>query len=161
MSWAWMAGLEHLAKADLLPVKMPGQHRAAAAHNARDVEPHRRHDHAGHDLVAVGHQHQAVQLVGDGHRLDAVGDQLAAGEAVLHADVAHRDAVADPDRGDEDGGAPGHPHPGLDRLGQLVEMDMAGHDLAVGADHPDQRAVEFFLGKAAGVKEAAVGGVYS
>ena len=51
----------------------------------------------GDDLVAVGDADHAVEAVGRDHGLDAVGDQLARGQRVLHADVAHGDAVVDAD----------------------------------------------------------------
>ena len=38
-----------------------GQHGAAADQDGRDIEPQGRHEHAGDDLVAVGHQDQAVE----------------------------------------------------------------------------------------------------
>ena len=101
-------GLEHLGKADLLAAVGTGQHGAAGADHGGHIHAHGGHDHAGHDLIAVGHQHQAVQLVGHQHGLHAVADQLAGGQGVLHAHMAHGDAVAHADGGDQDGGAACH-----------------------------------------------------
>ncbi|CAN4018777.1 Glycerate dehydrogenase, partial [Dysosmobacter welbionis] len=70
--------LEHLGEADLLAVVGAGQHGAAAAHHGGHVHPHRRHHHAGDDLVTVGHQHTAVKLVSHEHGLHTVADQLPA-----------------------------------------------------------------------------------
>ena len=56
--------LEHLGEADLLAAVGTGQHGAAGADHGGHIHADGCHDHAGHDLIAVGHQHQAVQLVG-------------------------------------------------------------------------------------------------
>ncbi len=55
-----------------------GLHRPAADEDRRDVAAHRGHQHAGDDLVAVGDADHAVEAVGLDHRLDGVGDDLAA-----------------------------------------------------------------------------------
>ena len=95
--------------------------------------------------------------MGHQHGLHAVADQLAGGEAVLHAHMAHGDAVADADGRDEDGGAACHLDTGLDGLGDLIQIHVAGDDLAVGAHHADEGAVQLFRGVAQSVKQAAVG----
>ena len=65
------------------------------------------------------------------HGLHAVADELAGSEAVLHA--------------------------GLDGVGDLIQIHVAGDDLAVGAHHTDEGAVQLFRGVAQGVKQASVG----
>lgn len=82
------------------------EHRAARDHDARDVEAGGGHEQAGHVLVAGGHQHEAVERMRRGHRLDAVGDELARNERILHALVAHRQTVADGDGREDDGTPP-------------------------------------------------------
>ena len=109
-------------------------------------------------FVAVGHEDQAVQLVGHEHGLDAVADELAGGEGILHAHMAHGDAIADTNGRDEDGRTACRLDTGLDRIGDLIQIHVAGHDLAVGADHADEGALQLFGGVAQGVKQAAVRG---
>ena len=118
------------------------------------------HKHAGNDLVAVGHEHEGIELVGHGHGFNAVGNEFAAGEGILHAYVAHGDAVAHADGRHEDGSTARHADAVLHGLGDLVEVGVAGHDLAMGADHTDERAVEFFLGVTHGVEKTAVRGAF-
>ena len=91
------------------------------------------------------------------HGLHAVADELAGSEAVLHAHMAHGDAVADADGRDEDGGAPCHLDACLDGVGDLIQIHMAGDDLTVGTHHTDEGAVQLFRGVAQGVKQASVG----
>ena len=138
--------LEHLGKADFLAAVAAGQHGAAGADHRGHIHADRGHDHAGHDLIAVGHQHQTVQLMGHQHGLHAVADQLAGGQGVFHAHMAHGDAIADTNGGDQDGGAARHLHTGLDGIGDLIQIHVAGHDLAVSADHADQRALQLLGG---------------
>ena len=150
--------LEHLGKADLFAAVGTGQHGAAGADHSGHIHAHRCHHHAGHDLIAVGHQHQTVQLVGHEHGLHAVADQLTGCKAVLHAHMAHGDAVAHANGRDQDGRAACHLNAGLDGIGDLVQIHMAWHDLAVGAHHADQRALQLFLGVTQCIEQASVRG---
>ena len=110
---------------------LPGLHRPAADEERGDVAAHGGHEHAGHDLVAVGDADHAVEAMGLEHRLDGVGDDLAAGQRVFHARVPHRDAVVDADRVEHER------HPArladalLDELAHLVQVDVAGNDVGV------------------------------
>ena len=66
--------------------------------------------------------------------------------------MAHGDAIADTDGRDQDGGTTGHLHTGLDGIGDLVQIHVPGHDLAVGAHHADERALQLLRGIAQRVK---------
>ena len=137
--------------------QVPRQHGPAGAEDGRDVEPGRGHEQAGHILVAVGNQHQSVELVGQHHGLGGIGDQVPRDQGILHADVAHGDAVAHGDGREFDGRAAGGADSGFHRLHDLVDIHMAGHDLVEGADHAHQGALQLFPGKAQGVEQTAVG----
>ena len=56
--------LEHLGQAGLFPIDMTRQHGASGAYQRRDVHADGSHQHTGHDLVAVGDQHRAVEAMG-------------------------------------------------------------------------------------------------
>ena len=140
-----------------LPLIAAGQHGAAADEDGRDVEPQGRHEHARDDLVAVGHQDQAVKRVGHGHDLDGVGDELPGGQGIFHALVVHGHAVADADDPELQGGAAGHAHPGLGGLGDLVQVDVAGDEFVKGIGHPDDGLVDLPVGEPHGLEEGAVG----
>ena len=133
------------------------QHGAAGAEDGRDIETGGGHEQAGHVLVAVGHQHQTVELMGQHHGLGGIGDQVPGDQGILHAHVAHGDAVAHGDGREFDGRAPGGADAGFHRLHDLVDVHMTGHDLVEGADHAHQRALQLFLGEAQGVQQTAVG----
>ena len=102
-------------------------------------------------------KNQAVQLVGHKHGLHTVADELAGSEAVLHAHMAHGDAVAHADGRDQDGCAACHLDACLNGVGHLIQVHVAGHDLTVGAHHADEGALQLFRGVAQGVKQASVG----
>ena len=148
--------LEGLGQRNLVAAEMTGEHRAARYQNRGDVQARRSHQHAGHDLVTVRDQHQTVELVRLRQRLDRVRDQLAGSERILHADVAHGDAVAYTDGRDEDGRAARHGNAGLDGGGDLIEVDMTGDDLAVRGDNADDRAVHLLIGHTAGAQQRTV-----
>jgi hypothetical protein len=96
---------------------LAGLHRAARDEHGRDVEPQRRHQHAGRDLVAVGDADHGVGAVRVDHVLDRVGDDLARRQRIEHAVMAHGDAVVDRD--------------GVEFLGDAAgRLDLARHQLA-------------------------------
>ena len=70
--------------------------------------------------------------------------------------MPHGDTVTDADGGDEDRGAARHAHTGLDGVGNLVEVGVAGDDLTVGGNNADQRAVQLLRGVAQRIEQAAV-----
>ena len=151
-------GFKHFGKADFIAAITASQHGAAGTDNGGHIHAHSGHDHAGNDLIAVGHQNQAVQLVGHKHGLHTVADQLAGGEGVLHADMAHGNAIANTDGRNQHRGAARHADACLDGIGQLIQVHMAGNDLTVSRNHADQRAFQLFRGVAQGIEQAAVWG---
>ena len=98
--------------------------------------------------------------MGAKHRLDAVGDQFPRGEGVLHAGMAHRDPVVDPDGVEFERHAARGAHRGADLLPDHVEVRMAGHDLHEGIGDRDERLVPigFGLDHSRSAEEAAVRG---
>ena len=133
-------------------------HGSAGDKDGGDVHPGGGHEQAGHILVAVRDHDQAVKLVGHSHGLGGVGDQVTGNQGVLHAHVAHGDAVAHSDGGELHRGAAGGTDSGLDSLGNLVQVHVAGDDLIVGTDHADEGTLQLLLGVAQGVEQGAVGG---
>jgi len=106
-------------------------HRPAADEDGRHVQAHRRHQHPRHNLVAVGDADHAVEPVGSDHGFHRVRDQLPAGKAVLHPDVAHRDAVIDTDRIEHEGHATRCAHRRAHDLPELLQVNVAGNDVGV------------------------------
>ena len=76
-------------------------------------------------------------------------------QGVLHADVAHGDAVAHGDGGELHRRAAGGADARLDGLGDLVQVHVAGDDLVVGAHHADEGALQLLLGVAQGVEQGS------
>ena len=148
-----------MAQAGAAAVLEPaGQHGPAGTEDGGDVQPGGGHQQAGYVFVAVGDHHQAVKLVGQGHGLGGVGDEIPGDQGILHADMAHGDAVAHGDGGELHRRAPGAPDAGFDGFGDFVQVHVAGNDLIVGADHADEGALQLLLGIAQGVEEGAVWG---
>ena len=145
--------LKGFGERDLLAAKVTGQHRPAGDDDRRDVQARCCHQHAGHNLVTVRDEHERVKLVRLRERLDAVRNQLAAGQRVLHADVPHRNTVAHADCRHEDGRAARRAHTRLDGIGNLVQIDMAGDNLTVCGNHADDWALHLLVGQAAGTQQ--------
>ena len=133
-------------------------HRTARDEDRRDVEPHRGEQHARRDLVAVRDADEGVGHVGLDHVLDAVGDQVPGRKRVEHPGVAHRDAVVDGDRVELDAPAPRRVDDFLPALADVVEMDVAGHELGETVGDRDDRLAEIGIGHAGGAPEGAGSG---
>ena len=133
----------------------PGQDRPGVEEDRGDVEPGRGHEHRGLGLVAAGEQHAAVEALGLEHRLDGVGDHLAAHERVVHADVAHRDAVGHRDRAELQRVAAGGVDAVLRGVGQPVEREVARRDLVPRRGDADLRLDPVVVAHADGAQHAA------
>src|SRR5208337_2771983 len=113
-------------------------HRAAADENRRDIAAHRPHEHAGHDLIAIGDADHAVEAMGLNDRLHGVGNYLAAWQRVLHTGVPHGDAVVDADGVEDERHAASRADVLLDQLAHLVQMDVAGNDVGIAVANGDE-----------------------
>src|SRR5690606_6905680 len=109
------------------------------------VQAQGRHQHAGGDLVAVGDAHQRVGAVSVDHVLHGVGDDLAAGQRVQHAIVAHGDAVVHGDGVEFLGNATRLLDLAGDQLAQVLQVHVAGHDLGEVVGAGDDRMLEVFV----------------
>ena len=137
---------------------LAGFHRPARDEHHRHVEAQRRHQHAGRDLVAVRDADDRVGAVGVDHVLDSVGDDLARRQAVEHAVVAHGDAVVDRDGVELLGDAAGLLDLARDELPEVLEVDVAGHELGERVGDGDDRLAEIAVLHAGGAPQAAGAG---
>src|SRR5690606_36452975 len=130
-------------------------HGAAGNKNNRDIQPHGGHQHTGGDLVTVGDADHGVGAVGVDHVLHRVGDDVAAGQRVEHAVVAHDDAVVHRDGVEFLGDAarsfhfPGH------QLAQILQVHVSGHELGEGVGDGDDRLAEITVFHAGGAPQGA------
>jgi len=133
-------------------------HRTARNEDRGDVDPQCTHEHPRDDLVAVGDTDEAVEFVGVHHGLDAVGDQLAAGEAVKHPVVPHRNPVVDAD------GVELKRYPArfadrfFDDTAVFLEEKVPRDNVDVRIRHPDERFVEVLVFEPRRTEETPVGG---
>ena len=150
-------GVKEAVEVGLLAVAAAaGEHGAAGDQHGGDVQAARGDEHAGDDLVAAGDEDHGVKLVALDGTLDGVRNHLSAGERVAHALVVHGDAVADADGVYLQRSAAGHADAGLNGLGDLVQVGVAGNDLVLGRDNRHKWALEFLVGKAVGLEQASV-----
>jgi hypothetical protein len=140
-------------------------HGAARDKYGRGGEPHRRHQHAGGDLVAIADADDCIGAMGIDHVFNAIGDQLPRGKAVKHARMAHRDAVIDRDGVELLGYTAGRLDLAGYELPQIFQVDMSRNKLGEGVGDRDDRFAEIAVlhtgspPKAAGTGHvAAVGG---
>lgn len=133
-------------------------HRSAGNEHHRDVQAQRCHQHAGGDLVAVADAHQRVGTVRVDHVLHGVGDDLAAGQRIQHAVVAHRDAVVHGDGVEFLGDAADLLDLARDQLAEVLQVHVAGHELGEGVGDGDDRLVEVSILHAGGAPQGAGAG---
>ena len=132
-----------------------GQHGAAGYEYGRYVDTGCRHQQTGHVLVTVGDHDQTVKTVGLGHALGGVGDQVPGDQRILHADVSHGNAVTYSNGREHNRCAAGHGNAQLDRLGDLVQVHVAGNDLIIRTYDTDQRPFPLLFGVTKRVEQAS------
>ena len=123
-----------------------------------NVEPHRRHEHAGRDLVTVGDAQERIGAVGVDHVLDAVGDHVSAREGVEHSLVPHRDAVVDRDGIEFLRHSPGLANRFGDHVANVFEVHMARNELRVGVRDRDDRLAKIIRAHAGRAPQGACAG---
>ncbi len=72
--------------------------------------------------------------------------------------MAHRDAVVDRDRVELLGDAAGRLDLARNQLAEILQMDVAGHELGERVDHRDDRLAEIAILHAGGAPQAAGAG---
>ena len=82
-----------------------------------------------HDFVTRTQHDHGIESMAFNHELDGIGNNLAAGQWVAHADMPLAEAIANGDRVKFNGNSTGFPDSVLNRCGQLTEVVVAGHDL--------------------------------
>ncbi|MPM53042.1 hypothetical protein SDC9_99806 [bioreactor metagenome] len=94
--------------------------------------------------------------MGHGHGLNGVGNQLTGSQRIFHSGMAHRNAVANADGGDEHRGSAGHGDARFDGRRHFIEVDMSRDDIAVGRNNTDEGATQLLLGEAGRIEQRAV-----
>ncbi len=137
---------------------LAGFHRAAGDEHHRDIQAQGSHQHAGGDLVAVGDADNGVGAVGIDHVLDRVGDDFAAGQRIEHAVVTHGDTVVDCDGVEFLGDTAGLLDFPRDQLAQILQVNVARHELGEGVGDGDDRLLEVFVLHAGSAPQGAGAG---
>jgi len=140
-----LPALEDIDQIQLLVAGKSRHHGPAGDHDGGQVQPPSGHDVSGDDLVAGGYEHQSVQLMGLGHDLYGVLDQLATGQGVSHSSMPHGHAVAHADGLKLEGNSPRGAYACLYRLAQLVQMDVSGDKFIIRVYDADEWPAELFI----------------
>ena len=147
-----------MSREDVDAIERPGQGRPGVQEDRGHIESGGRHQHPGKGLVATGQQNAAVQLLRTEHGLHRVGDDLSADQRVVHAPVAHRDAVGDRDGAELEGVSVGLVHTLFGGLGQPIQREVAGGDLVPGTGDADLRLAPVVVAHPDGPQHAAGSG---
>ena len=134
-----------------------GKHRASRHENGRYIDSCRSHEESRNVLIAVRNHHETVKLVCLRHTLRGIGNQVSCNKRILHADVPHRNPVADRNGGKLYRETAGLRNPHFHRLRNLVQIHVPRHNFVVGANHTDHRLLHLFLGKSQGIHQTSVG----
>jgi len=136
-----------------LAFEAAGIHRATGHENGRDIDPGCRDQHARGDFIAIGDHDHGIELMAFNHGFDRVGNQLAAGQWVAHAIMAHGNAITKADDREFNADAALGGDPQLDMFGQFAQMDMAGIDFIERVDHCDEWLFQIFVRQAGSLEE--------
>ncbi len=126
------------------PRQWPGSIGPGGHEDGRQVDAGGAHQQRGRGLVAAAHQHRAVHRIGPQQFLGLHREQVA---------VEHRGRLLEGlgERGDRElqREAAGLPHPALDGLRTVAQVDVAGVDVRPGVEDRDDRLAEVLLGQVA------------
>ena len=122
-------GLEDVLDRDVHVVDPAWEDRSGVDEGVGNIESDGGHHHAREGLVAPGQRDDPVEAFRVHHRLDGVGDHLAAHQRGPHALVSHRDAVGHRDRRELDREAAGLTDARLGVLCEACEWHVARRDL--------------------------------
>ena len=117
---------------------LTGKHRAGRHDQCGDVEACCGHQHPRGDLVAIGQQHQSVESMRFGDRLDHVGDQFARREGIVHPLVPHGDTVADTGNAEKEGVTTTRVDPLLDRPLEFTHPGVPRDQIGERGGNPDK-----------------------
>ena len=134
---------------------MSGQHGTSGYEDSGEIQTACRHQQTGNILVTVGHHHQCIKLMSDGHTLGGVSNQVSGNQGILHSHMSHGDTVADSDCGEHNGNTAGLCHAQLYRIHDLIDIHMTGNDLIVGADDSHHRLSHLFCGKSKSIEQTS------
>ena len=98
--------------------------------------------------------------MGGSHGFDAVGDDFAAGQGILHPLVPHGDAVADRNGVELVRHTAGFADRVADDLSDLLQVAVTGNNIGVGVADADERAFDLFGGNPGGAHQGAVRGAF-
>ena len=150
-------GFKHADDVEVFALVVAGQNGAAVHIDGRHIGAQHAHQAAGHVFVAAADHQHAVHPLALHAGFDAVGDDFAADQRVLHAFGAHGHAVRDSGRAEDLGVAAGFFNAGNRRVSQLLQAGVAGGDGAVAVGHADHGLLEVCRFVAHGVVHRAVG----
>ena len=136
---------------------MSCQHWTAGNKNRRNIQSCRCHQKTGHIFITVRDTYQTIELMCHRHTLGAVADQVSGYEGIFHADMSHRDTIADCDCREYNRGTSSHRNAELDRFCNFIQVHMSGHDFVIGVYNTDQRSVLFLLCHAQSIHQTSVG----
>src|SRR5690606_34059862 len=151
------SGLEDADDVQVLAFPLARQDGAAVHIDGGHVGAQHAHQAAGHVLVAAADDDHAVHPLALHAGLDAVGDDLAADQRVLHALGAHGHAVGDGGRAEDLRVAAGLADALDGGVGELLQARVAGRDGPVAVGHAHHRLAEVAFLVAHAVVHGAVG----
>ena len=123
---------------------MASFHRTTGNEDCRNVEAHCSHEHTRSHLVAVGDANEGICAVGVCHVFGSVCNEVAGGQAVEHAVVAHGDTVVHGDGVHFLGDTAGSFDRACDNLADILEVDMTRYKLGVAVHHANDGLTKVF-----------------
>ncbi|CQR33060.1 hypothetical protein THICB1_30021 [Thiomonas arsenitoxydans] len=150
-------GLEDRDDVQILALVMARQNGAAIDENTRHIAAQHTDHGAGHVFVAAAHGDHAVHPLALHAGLDAVGNDFARHQRVLHALGAHGHAVGNGRRAEHLRIAASGAHALDGGVGQALQAGVARGDGGVRVGNADHRIAEVRLLVAHGIEHGAIG----
>ena len=123
----------------------PGHHWPGGYNDTWDIQARCSHEHARGDFVAVGQKDQTIKAMGLGNRLNHIGNQFAGRQRIVHAAMAHGDAVANSGDAEDKGMTTTCVYTFFDEALEITHPGVTRDQVGKGRSNPDKRFVHLLL----------------
>ena len=150
--------LPHIGEGNRIRVLYPPrQHWSPRYQNGGDVQAHRGHQHARHDLVAARQHNHGIKLMRLDHVLNGVRNHFSAGQRITHPLMSLTNSITDGNGRKFPGNAPRLCNAQLHKFCQLAQMIVTGHHLGKGIYHRHHGLFQILGIQAGAVQQSSVG----
>ena len=132
---------KHAWQTCLLPFYMSCKHRSSAHKDRRYIDTRSSHKKSRHIFITVRNHNKTVKLMCHCKRLCWICDKISRNKRIFHADMSHRNTVANSNSRNHNRCSSCHCNSHFYRFCNFIKIHMPGNNLIIRAYNSDQRSV--------------------